>query len=323
MCLRDLKDKDHLLLPCFLADHDNSNTAGSGQLPSSTDESQLSQQIDIPTPFISSTIINQKSLSPAKYLSPSIRSINTDKNEPIFVPIIQNQIDLPIMINKRLSSINSCLTEKQKEKLRTRHGIPLICDENSNTQSNSCTINNHEFQNKRLSLFNQTISNPLQDILEQSSITKKLRRSCRPSISTRKQVSIIPSIVVNDLHTEQIKKLPIKSILKRLSPTKSRQENKRHVAFHDQVKVLVFASPSRRDLITQLKKKDEIKSPTRIIPKENLPLRKQPMSARRLSIMNNTEQIIVQSTINSNKKRSSKLFHPNDVLADWTENQVN
>jgi hypothetical protein len=133
--------------------------------------------------------------------------------------------------------------------------------------------------------------------------------------------------MIIDSNNEQIKKFPIKSILKRLSPTKLREDHKRHVAFHDQVKVVVFASPSNRDLIIQQKKKspnkDEIKSPTRIIPKENLPLRKQPMSARRLSIMNTTEQIISTSSISYNKTRSSKLFHPNDALADWTQNQVN
>jgi hypothetical protein len=326
ICLRDLKDKEHLLLPCFLADHDNSNTAGSGPPPSSTDESQLSQQIDIPTPLI---ISNQKPSSPARFLTPSNRSINNvvKKTEPIFVPIIQNQINS--------SLINSCLTENQKEKLRTRQSIPLLCDENSSTQSNS---NDHELRNKRLttslSLFNQTIVSNNESLTkndEESSITKKLRRSCRSSISARKSLrkkssipltAITPSIH-NDLHSEQIKKTPIKSILKRLSPTKSRQDHKRHVIFHDEVKVIVFASPSRRDFITQQKKKDDIKSPTRIIPKENLPLRKQPMSARRLNIMNNTEQIISPSPINLNKIRSSKLFHPNHELADWTQNQVN
>jgi hypothetical protein len=352
ICLRDLKDKDHLLLPCFLADHDNSNTAGSGQPPSSTDESQFSQQVDIATPII----LRQQPSSPARFVPssvPSMRSMNTEKNEPIFVPII-NQSDSSVNIGKRLSSINSCLTEKQKEKLRTRHGIPLLCDDNSNTQSNSCTTDtpngHHQLRHKRLttglSLFKQSVSNPSQenqptktneeDVPEESPMSKKLRRSCRPSISANTRTkrtnsssssndlitSNIPSIVIESV-TEQIKKHPIKSILKRLSPTKPRQDHSRRVAFHDQVKVLVFASPLRRDLIAQLKKKspnkDEFKSPTRIIPKENLPLRKQPTSARCLSVMNNIEQIIPPSPINYNKTRSSKLFHPNDALADWTQ----
>jgi hypothetical protein len=66
-----------------------------------------------------------------------------------------------------------------------------------------------------------------------------------------------------------------------------------------------------------------MKSPTRIIPKENLPLRKQPMSARRLNVMNHNEPIIPPSPANYDKTRSSKLFHPNDALADWTGNEVN
>ncbi|CAF1573702.1 unnamed protein product [Rotaria sordida] len=82
-------------------------------------------------------------------------------------------------------------------------------------------------------------------------------------------------------------------ILKRLSPNKPRQDHTRHVAFHDQVKVLVFASPSRRDLNLQQKKKstnkDEIKSPTRSLSKENLPLRKQTISTRLLNTIDNSE----------------------------------
>jgi hypothetical protein len=360
ICLRDLKDKEHLLLPCFLADHDNSNTAGSGPPPSSTDESQLSQQVDIPTPLISSTRHHQKPPSPARFLTPANRSINTEKNEPIFVPIIQNQTDSPVVIGKRLSSANSCLTEKQKEKLRTRHGIPLLCDDNSSTQSNSCTVdlttNDHQLRNKRLStgipLFKQSVSNPIEENElpipanneeESSSITKKLRRSSRPSMSgrkslmnnTKKKLSIpstdeITSILPTMSHqssNEQLPKPIIKSILKRLSPTKPRQDRVRRVVFHDQVKVLVFASPSRRDSIVQQKKKspnkEEMKSPTRIIPKENLPLRKQPMSARRLNVMNHNEPIIPPLPANYDKTRSSKLFHPNDALADWTGNEVN
>jgi hypothetical protein len=185
-----------------------------------------------------------------------------------------------------------------------------------------------------------------EDTPEESSLTKKLRRSCRPSISARKSLvnntrqersiplsdesisttSILPSIVIDSASSniELIKKPQLKGILKRLSPLKVRQDHKRRVVFHDQVKVLVFASPSHRDIIAQQQKKspnkDGTKSPTRIIPKENLPLRKQPMSARRLSAMNNTEQIIPASPVVYNKVRSSKLFHPNDALADWTEN---
>ncbi|CAF0869214.1 unnamed protein product [Adineta steineri] len=375
LCLRDLKDKEHLLLPCFLADHDNSNTAGSGAHPGSTDESQLSQQIDIATPLISTAIYNQQVSKPFLPPMPPSRPINTDKNEPVFIPIMNNinynnQSKSPVVIGKRLSSANSCLTEKQKEKLRTRHVIPLLCDDNSNTQSNSCTIDtpiienmmrnhqlrNTDYENKEIStslpLFKQSMSNnvsqennttieisskEIEDISEESSTTKKLRRSCRPSTPARKSVNnntrkkqtdelSTTTSIVSETQSEQIKTHPIKSILKRLSPTKPRQDHKRRVGFHDQVKVLVFASPSRRDLMAQQKKKspnkDEMKSPTRIIPKENLPLRKQPMSARRLSAMNSTEQFIIPpSPMTSNKTRSSKLFHPNDALADWTQTQ--
>ncbi|CAF2348038.1 unnamed protein product [Rotaria sp. Silwood2] len=397
MCLRELKDKEHLLLPCFLADHDNSNTAGSGPAPSSNDESQLSQQVDIATPLIPPSINNQqltKPSSPARFASPSlpsIRSTNNDKNELIYVPIINNinhnnQSDTPVVISKRIPSTSTCLTEKQKEKLRKRQIIPLLCDDMGNTQSNSCTIDtptienmmtNYQLRNENkqititttanVCLFKQTTSNLIQennstkesiiksDEIEKSiehipeeslSITKKLRRSCRPSLSARKSLidntkkkrthpltneltkittSIISTNII-DTQNEQIKKYPIKSILKRLSPTKPRQDQTRRVVFHDQVKVFVFASPSRRDSNSQQKKKspnkDDMKSPTRIIPKENLPLRKQSITTRSLNTMTNTEQIIVSSPINcnNNKTRSSKLFHPNDALADWTQN---
>lgn len=360
ICLRELKDKEHLLLPCFLADHDNSNTAGSGHhIPSSTDESQLSQQIDIPTPLIS---YQTKVSSPAKVSQPTNRSMTVEKHEPVFVPILQNSTGSPVAIGKRLSTTNSCLTEKQKEKLRTRNAMPLLCDDN--TQSNSCTVDSSSNEQKilgkqkvstNLSLFNQAVppvqENPSnnddddadeENVPEETSISKKLRRSCRPSLSARKSLvkksnNNVTIPIINELattvpmetSTESTNKQPkaIKGILKRLSPNKPRQVHSRRVVFHDQVKVLVFASPSRRDLLAQMRKKspnkDEFKSPTRIIPKENLPLRKQPMSARRLSVMNTNEHIIPSSpSTNKDKTRSSKLFHPNDVIADWTQTQV-
>lgn len=231
------------------------------------------------------------------------------------------------MINRRVASKSPCLTEKQKEKLRKRQIIPLFCDEFSNTQSNSCTVDtptlenimlkhqveNSNYENKQittsLSFFkaptidsipetNPTIeSSPMkpdeiekndENVPEESSMSKKLRRSCRPSISARKSLAdrakrkrLMPSTTevtvstptnpsnVTDTTIEQVKKPPIKSILKRLSPTKPRQDHTRRVVFHDQVKVLVFASPARRDLLAQQRKrspsKDDMKSPTRII----------------------------------------------------------
>ena len=346
-CLRDLKDKEHLLLPCFLADHDNSNTAGSGIIPSSTDESQLSQQIDIPTPII----IPQRS-SPARFPSPClppIRSLNNEKPDPIFIPITNNinhdnQSDSPVIISKRMSSTSTGLTEKQKEKLRARHVIPLLCDDNSNTQSLSCTYetfdtptiesmmatyqlrsssagNKQPTTENNISLLKQptsvetsaqennttvessssssppppSVSLPSSlstdpenenisvqipsnhsddDIPEESSIAKKLRRSRRPSTSARKSLAnnskkkrtipssdelttTIPSIIIDPPQTniEIIPARPLKSILKRLSPSKPRQDHTRHVAFHDQVKVLLFASPLRRDKNSQQQKK--------------------------------------------------------------------
>ncbi len=348
-CLRDLKDKEHLLLPCFLADHDNSNTTGSGiLLPSSTDESQLSQQVDIATPFIIPTINPQRSTtpsSPARFISPclpTIRSINTDKSEPIFVPITNNinhdnQLDSPVIISKRMSSTSTGLTEKQKEKLRTRHAIPLLCDDNSNTQSLSYTMDTPTIENmmatyqlrsisagnkestteNSIALFKQPtsdsspsvqssqennttiqsstssspppppsapslstttdnensfieipVNNHEDDVPEESSIGKKLRRSRRPSTSARKSLTNntrkkrtipslnevntpVPSVIIDppsSLNIDITKSRPLKSILKRLSPTKPRQDHTRHVAFHDQVKVLLFASPLRRDI---------------------------------------------------------------------------
>lgn len=386
-CLRDLKEKEHLLLPCFLADQDNSNTVGSGAPPTNTDESQLSQQIDIVTPLIRPSIPNPNRLnfsSPTRAVSgnpTTNRTITSNQDEPVFVPITNNinyanQSNSPINANKRRSvSANQCLTEKQKEKLRTRNAIPLLCDDHSNTQSNSCTVDTsfsdqEKDQNKVVtntaSLFNSISSvtttttseatkendssdsqmNNDDDFPEESSISKKLRRSCRPSISARKSlvnkmqkkpaISDVEEIAIvtksptpvesTPNENESAKKNQIKSILKRLSPTKSRPSHTRRVVFHDQVKVLVFASPSRRDPSLLPKKrsptKDENKSPTRTIPKENLPLRKQPMSARRLSAMPQLEQnSSTASPTTANKIRSSKLFHPNDAVADWTKMQ--
>ncbi|CAF1620401.1 unnamed protein product, partial [Adineta ricciae] len=386
LCLRDLKDKEHLLLPCFLADHDNSNTAGSGAPPSSTDESQLSQQVDIATPLIVPSTVSKPHSSPARFVTPTASSARstttTDKNEPVFVPIMSNinynnQLDVPVVISKRPSSTSACLTEKQKEKLRARHNIPLLCDDSSNTQSNSCTIDtptienmmrhhqlrqiNCEYkQSPTLPLFKQTFSgstqqtntiaissssetdentpkqteNTNEDSSDESAIAKKLRRSCRSSISVKKslinsarkkEASVITTISNSDTLVDTPKSNSIKGILKRLSPTKPRSDHTKRVVFHDQVRVLVFASPSRRDLNVQQRKKspcsDRLKSPTRIIPKENLPLRKQPTSARRLSAMNPIEQISIPSPASTTKTRSSKLFHPNDALADWTQTQ--
>ena len=341
-CLRDLKDKEHLLLPCFLADHDSSNTIGSSGLPpSSTDESQLSQQVDIATPLISSTPNNQqssKSLPSGQFLLSNMPSIHPTKNESIFVPIT-NHLDNPVVINKRLPSKNLCLTEKQKEKLRQRQIIPLLCDDN--TQSNSSTIDTLTITNDNENIQLTSISHSLQDdnnpimmkssneienenSFQESSIVNKLRRS---SISARKSLTkntrrkrlsnkltetnsiLLSSMKISD---SQIEKYPMKSILKRLSPVKLRHKHLRHVAFYNQVKVIVFSSPTHRDTTIQ-RKTNEIKSSTRIISKENLPLRKQ---TRRLNRMNHSDE--QSSPMNSNRRRSSKLFHPNDALAEWT-----
>jgi hypothetical protein len=399
LCLRDLKDKEHFLLPCFLADHDNSNTVGSGILPNSTDESQLSQQVDIVTP-----LINLPRSSPARFSSPClpiIRSINNDKIEPVFVPITNNinhdnQSDSPVIISKRMSSISTGLTEKQKEKLRTRHAIPLLCDDNSNTQSLSYTNDTPTIEsmmatyqlrstsagNKQtttgnsISLFkqpnsdspssvqssqennttavesssssppppssssttteNQNSSEQIQlnnnnntsedDIPEESSISKKLRRSRRPSTSARKSLTnntrkkrpipssnevstTVPSIVIDPSSSssttiEIIKTRPLKSILKRLSPTKPRQDHTRHVAFHDQVKVLLFASPIRRDINSQLQKK---KSPIRDEIKISSSITTRRSSALHNNNNNNMEQPI------DNKTSSSKILTLSEV----------
>ena len=281
-----------------------------------------------------------------------------------------NQSDSLVVIDKRRSSTSSCLTEKQKEKQRTRHIMPLLCDDNSSTQSNSCTVDARTLQSKLVhdppetsavpSLFDQPNSSAAEsgdqcdglpssendacetmvedDTAEESSIARKLRRS---SVSAKKFLankgrrksmlpvcdsltSPSPSVVPEPVtcNSEPTKKHPIKGILKRLSPTRPRLDHRRHVIFHDQVKVLVFASPSRRDLVAQARAKsptrDETRSPTRMIPKENLPLRKQPMSARRLSAMSTVEAMTPPIPVAHSKRRASKLFHPKDAIADWT-----
>lgn len=328
-------------------------------LPNSAEESQLSQQVDIATPLV----IPVRS-SPARFSSPCLsatRSAQVERNEPVFVPITNNidhdnPLDSPVIISKRMSSTSACLTEKQKEKLRARHAIPILCDDNSNTQSSLYAMDTPTIESmmatyqlrsasagakqstngNSLSLFKQPTSDassstvqssqenntpsdsssssppppsastsetmttaeneisPEQvlsnsnddDIPEESSIAKKLRRSRRPSTSARKSLTIntrkkrstlpsddatptsntttstVPSITIESPATniEMIKTRPLKGILKRLSPTKPRSDHTRHVAFHDQVKVLLFASPARRDPNSQPQKK---KSPMR------------------------------------------------------------
>jgi hypothetical protein len=407
LCLRDLKEKEHLLLPCFLADHDTSNTSGSMILQNSADESQLSQQVDIATP-----LIRLPRASPARFSSPclpTLRPVHIEKTEPVFVPITNNinydnQSDSPVIISKRMSSTSTGLTEKQKEKLRARHAIPLLCDDSSNTQSLSYTMDTPTIESmmatyqlrsasagskqstegNSLSLFkqptsdspssgqssqenntttaaaaessssssppppsassssrtpdNETSSEQIlsnsneDDIPEESSIAKKLRRSRRPSTSARKSLvnnarkkrsipssdettttttTTVPSIVEepptpsssSSSTIEIIKVRPLKSILKRLSPTKPRQDHTRHVAFHDQVKVLLFPSPSRRDLNSHLQKK---KSPARDEPK---PISS--ITTRRSSAIH-IEQTVDPKT--SSSSPSSKLLTLSEVI---------
>jgi hypothetical protein len=168
-----------------------------------------------------------------------------------------------------------------------------------------------------------TNNNNEDDVPEESSISKKLRRSRRPSTSARKSLTnntrkkrsipssneittTVPSIIIEPSSSstiEVIKTRPLKSILKRLSPTKPRQDHTRHVAFHDQVKVLLFASPSRRDL--QKKKspmKDEIKPPSSIITRRSSAIH----NSNSNSNSNNNTITIEQSL--ENKTSSSKLL---------------
>jgi hypothetical protein len=341
-CLADLKDKEHFLLPCFLADHDQSHSMTSGLLPTSTDESQFSQQVDIVTPLPTPTIYLARSVitpaaTPPAAPASSVRPTPTEKSQSSF-PLIDhdNQADSPVLIDKRMPSSTTGLTEKQKEKFRTRHVIPLLCDENSNTQSQSNAMDTPTIESMMAtyqlrrdepsttdaqSLFQQTASAPSkediettteapspctspqptgesndaasassqdqdEDIPEESSIAKKLRRSGRPSTSARKSLAnnarkkrllpssedlsatatIVPSIVLDPpvSQDESPKKCPLKSILKRLSPSKPRRDHSRRVAFHDQVKVLLFASPARRDPnLVQAKKKSPLRDDRR------------------------------------------------------------
>lgn len=318
-----------MLLPCFLTDNDNSNVAG-------TDESQLSQPVDIVTP-----LINPNQSSSERIHSPCLpatNSIQTDQNELTSISIADDinqdsQSDSPVIIIKRNLSKNSCLTENQKDKLRTRNVLPPLCDESSNTQSLSCTMDTTTnestnscpanstadsssivesstmIENESRSMTETDNNNNDEDIPEESSIVRKLRRSNRPSTSARKSLatksklkSIISSeneIITTDSSipddpsqsssVEIIKTRPLKGILKRLSPTKPRQDNARRVAFHDKVRVLLFTSPIRRDINGQQQKKispntDELKKLLFI-------------TKRRPNPMNNND-----------KHRSSKLF---------------
>ena len=363
-CLADLKDKEYFLLPCFLADYDHSQSMTGGLLPTSTDESQFSQQIDIVTPLPTPTIYLARSMITPAATPPapslSVRSTPIEKSQPSFPPIDQDdQAGSPVLIDKRMPPSTTGLTEKQKEKFRTRHVIPLLCDENSNTQSQSNAMDTPTiesmmatyqlrrdepsttdaqplFQQATSALSNEDTdttteaSSPCtspqptvdsndaasassqeqdEDIPEESSIAKKLRRSGRPSTSARKSLAnnarkkrllpssedlaatatIVPSIVLDPAASqdESPKKCPLKSILKRLSPGKPRRDHCRRVAFHDQVKVLLFASPARRDPnLVQTKKKSPLRDDRR------------------------TSTIVTRrsATMNSSNPRTSKLF---------------
>jgi hypothetical protein len=284
-----------------------------------------------------------------------------------------------------MSSTSTGLTEKQKEKLRTRHAMPILCDDNSNTQSLSYTMDTPTIESmmatyqlrsisagskqsttgNSISLFKQPTSNAPSsqennttvessssspppappsstttenednsseqilpnnnedDIPEESSMSKKLRRSRRPSTSARKsltnntrkkrpppsssneETTMVPSIIIEPSSSstiEIIKSRPLKSILKRLSPTKPRQDHTRHVAFHDQVKVLLFASPLRRDPNSQLPKK---KSPIREENKTSSSI-----TTRRSSALHNTTP---EPSIDT-KPSSSKFLTLSEVI---------
>ncbi|CAF3910036.1 unnamed protein product [Adineta steineri] len=421
-CLRDLKDKEQILLPCFLADHDNSNTAGSEiLLLNNTDESQLSQQVDIATPLMAPSIPLKRATpsSPARFSSPclpTIRSTTVERTEPIFVPITNNinhdnEGESPVIISKRMLSTSSGLTEKQKEKLRARHVIPLLCDDNSNTQSLSYTMDSPTIENmmatyqlrntsagnkqltneNSLSLLKQStadsspsvqssqenntpvesssssppppslestisststenenssiqlpVNNNEDDIPEESSIAKKLRRSRRPSTSARKSLTnntrkkriipsseeittTIPSVIVDPpsaADIELIKSRPLKSILKRLSPTKPRQDHTRHVAFHDQVKVLLFASPLRRDPNAQQQQKrkspnkDENKYSSLISTRRSSGLHnnEQIIKTRSLKLLNLSDTSTSEPSVNSNETISSQVKPPEPIF---------
>ncbi|CAF4531056.1 unnamed protein product, partial [Rotaria magnacalcarata] len=80
---------------------------------------------DIVTPLINPPRPSSSERIHSPCLQP-IHSTNTDQTEPIFVSITNNinhdsQSQSPVVISKRMASTSTCLTEKQKEKLRTRH----------------------------------------------------------------------------------------------------------------------------------------------------------------------------------------------------------
>ena len=394
-CFCELKEKEHLILPNFLVDHEQFQPLYDGSsIPNSAEESQLSQQIEIATP-----LIMPARSSPARYSSPRLRS---DKSDSIFVPITnninyENSSDSPVIISKRMSSTSSCLTEKQKEKLRARHAIPILCDDSNNTQSlsftpdtptmenmlatyhlrSSSTGNKQSSNESQLSLISDSTcvvpsssqgennsiresssssspstppsiastssaaaakdeDTPTEQIVssqstnedevpEESSIAKKLRRSRRPSTSARKSLTnnarkkrtipavstteeitttVVPSesfeqVSSSSTNIEHIKARPLKSILKRLSPTKPRQDHNRHVAFHDQVKVLLFASPLRRDPNAQLQKK---KSPIREETKSTI-------TTRRSSGLHYTNPILISTAETKSNNLVEVIFN--------------
>ena len=366
-CLVDLKDKEHLVLPCFLADHDQYQSTGSGLLPNSTEESQLSQQIDIATPLPTPTIYLARSIITPTATPPSaVRPSFTEKPQPSSLVIKHDDpSDSPVLIDKRMPSTTTGLTEKQKEKFRTRHPIPLLCDDSSSAQSQSNTMDTPTIESMMAtyqlrrdppstadaqSLFQPTASSlPTEasspcasppatvestdaasassqdqdeDIPEESSIARKLRRSRRPSTSARKSLTnnarknrlllssddlsatstVVPSIVLDPpaSQDESPKKCPLKSILKRLSPSKPRRDHCRRVAFHDQVKVLLFASPARKDPnLLQAKKKSPVRDDRR------------------------TSTIVTRrsATMNSNP-RMSKLFTLAESVPDQPSTEV-
>ncbi|CAF0924259.1 unnamed protein product, partial [Didymodactylos carnosus] len=146
-CLRDLKEKDQLLLPCFLSESENSgqmtNDLSLNCIVLDSDSQVESQQIDIPqilttqqpsTSVAAVTVsdngdeITDKSeqiLSSSKNLPPSISSPHlfalpeksASSSSDIYIPIDSS------ISNKRR---HVALTEHQKEMLRTKEPLPIL-----------------------------------------------------------------------------------------------------------------------------------------------------------------------------------------------------
>jgi hypothetical protein len=218
--------------------------------------------------------------------------------------------------NRSMQSTFANMDTPTMESMLATYSLRSTCSESMNSTVDCSSLSKSSLSEistiveSSPSLSNESIVHEYRDddnddeMPSQSSIANKLRRSRRPSTSARQSLAnhcrkkrTLPS---SDEHSIQVESTttcdsqtthPLKGILKRLSPNhKLRSLHTRHVAFHDQVKVLLFESPARR------------------MPKQRI---KSPLIADH----RRTSTIVTRRSTTMNNSRTSKLFTFTDTTS--------